>query len=73
MDTAESLRHLFVGALIAGGVALICVGVAFTLLLGGLPARKAGLRLLWISIATLTASVITVIVIHTSRSYHGHF
>ena len=73
METAESLRHLFVGALIAGGVALISIGIAFTLLLGGLPARKLGLRLLWISVAILTASVITVIVIHTSRSYHGNF
>lgn len=73
MDTSESLRHLFVGALVAGGVSLVCVAVAFSFLLGTLPARKMGLRLLWISVGLLTASLITVIVIQTSRGYHGHF
>jgi hypothetical protein len=66
VDISDTLRHLFVGSAIVAGVAFIGVAAALTLLLGSLPWRKIGLRLLWISVAILTASLLTLLLIYTN-------
>ena len=67
MEIPHSLTHVFWVAVIFGGSAIVCIVLGLTFLLGQLPIRRVGLRLVWISTAMLAASLIALVMVLTSR------
>ena len=67
MDIPHNLTHVFWAAVIFGISAILCITIGLTFLLGRLPIRRIGLRLVWISSAMLVASIITMVMVLTAR------
>jgi hypothetical protein len=67
MDIPHNLAHVFWGSVLAGGIALASIGLGLTFLLGRLPLRRIGLRLVWISAAMLVAALITMVMILSTK------